>query len=63
MISKSSRLFCFILAAMLFISWPVNSQAQNWTHFRGSSSSGLAESENIPIKWDDSSDQMEKRNS
>jgi outer membrane protein assembly factor BamB len=54
MISKSSRLSYFILAAMLFISWPVNSQVQNWTHFRGSSSSGLAESENIPLKWDDS---------
>jgi outer membrane protein assembly factor BamB len=60
MISESSRLSCFLLAAMLFISWPVNSQAQNWTHFRGSSSSGLAETENIPIKWDDSSVKWKK---
>ena len=60
MISKSSWLSCFLLAAMLLISWPVNSQSQNWTHFRGSSSSGLAESENIPIKWDDSSVKWKK---
>jgi outer membrane protein assembly factor BamB len=60
MISESTRLSCFLLAAMLFISWPVNSQAQNWTHFRGSSSSGLAETENIPIKWDDSSVKWKK---
>ncbi len=60
MIYKSSRLLCFILAAMLFISWPVNSQAQDWTHFRGSSSNGLAESENIPTKWDDSSIKWKK---
>ena len=36
------------------------SQSANWTHFRGSSSSGLAESENIPIKWDDSSVKWKK---
>ena len=54
MISKSSRLSCFILASLLFLIWPENSQAQNWPQFRGNNGNGLAEAENIPVKWDDS---------
>jgi outer membrane protein assembly factor BamB len=54
MIYKSSPLFWFILASMIIISLPANSQSTNWTHFRGSTSNGLAENENIPVKWDDS---------
>jgi outer membrane protein assembly factor BamB len=54
MISKSSLPFCFFFAGLLFVSKQASSQDKNWTHFRGSNSNGLAETENIPLKWDDS---------
>ena len=52
--SKSLQLFCFVICSMLMISNRSVSQSVNWTQFRGSNSSGLAETENIPLKWDDS---------
>ena len=55
MISKPSLLFCFIPAICLFSYGQGNSQEKNWTHFRGSNLNGIAETENIPLKWDDSS--------
>jgi outer membrane protein assembly factor BamB len=54
MISKSSLLLWYIFGALLFISIPAGSQNTNWTHFRGTYSNGLAETDNIPFQWDDS---------
>jgi hypothetical protein len=54
MISGSTFRFYFLLAAILLISWNAGSQGADWTHFRGSRSNGIAENENIPLKWDDS---------
>ena len=54
MICKSSLLFCFLFVALLFGFKQVSSQEKNWTHFRGSNLNGLAVTENIPLKWDDS---------
>jgi len=55
MICKPSLLFCFFFVAFLFGSKQANSQDKNWTHFRGSNLNGMAVTENIPLKWDDSS--------
>jgi outer membrane protein assembly factor BamB len=54
MIQKSSILICIISIASLFYCGQAVSQDNNWTHFRGSQSNGLAVNENIPLKWDDS---------
>jgi outer membrane protein assembly factor BamB len=54
MISKSSLLFCFFSVAFLVNSEQDSSQDKNWTHFRGSNLNGIAVTENIPLKWDDS---------
>jgi len=55
MICKPSLLYCFFFVAFLFGSKQANSQDKNWTHFRGSNLNGMAVTENIPLKWDDSS--------
>jgi len=54
MISKSSIHICFFLVASLIGSNQASSQDKNWTHFRGSNLNGIAETENIPLKWVDS---------
>ena len=54
MTSKPSLLFCFLFVAFLFSSKQARSQDKNWTHFRGSNLNGMAITENIPLKWDDS---------
>jgi len=54
MISKTARLCSLIFAPFFLISFSAIAQSDNWTHFRGSRSNGLAVSENIPVKWDDS---------
>ena len=54
MIYKPSLLFCFFIVAFLFGSKQASSQDKNWTHFRGSNLNGMAVTENIPLKWDDS---------
>ena len=51
---KVSLLSCLLFASLLFGSEQVSSQEKNWTHFRGSNLNGLAVTENIPLKWDDS---------
>ena len=51
---KTLFLFPFILAAMVACNMQTNIQNKNWTHFRGSELNGIAENENIPLKWDDS---------
>ncbi len=55
MISKSSLLFCFFIVAFLSGYKQASSQDKNWTQFRGTNLNGLAVTENIPLKWDDSS--------
>ncbi len=59
MTSKHSLLFGFYLVAFLFIFIQAGSQDQNWTNLRGSNQDGVAETENIPLKWDDSVHKME----
>jgi outer membrane protein assembly factor BamB len=54
MISKPSFLFCFFSVVFLFGSKQASSQDKNWTHFRGSNLNGIAETDNIPLKWNDS---------
>ena len=51
---KSSLFFCFLSVVFLISSSRACSQNKNWTHFRGSNLDGLAATENIPLKWDDS---------
>jgi outer membrane protein assembly factor BamB len=58
--AKSIFIFCFIFGSMLLISNRAGSQSADWTHFRGSSSSGLAASENVPIKWNESAIKWKK---
>ena len=43
-----------VFIQLLLISLTSCSQVQNWTHFRGSDMNGIAEGENIPLKWNDS---------
>jgi outer membrane protein assembly factor BamB len=52
--SKHLILHCIIFTAFLFSSQRAIAQDKNWTHFRGSNLNGIAENENIPLKWDDS---------
>jgi outer membrane protein assembly factor BamB len=52
--SKHQPFFCLCLLAILFGSGRVCAQEKNWTHFRGSNLNAVAESENIPVKWNDS---------
>ncbi|MEI6050000.1 MAG: PQQ-binding-like beta-propeller repeat protein [Bacteroidota bacterium] len=54
MTSKSSLLCCFFIIVFIFSSKQAGSQDKNWTHFRGSDLNGLAVTENIPLKWDES---------
>jgi outer membrane protein assembly factor BamB len=58
--AKSIFIFCFIFGSMLLLSNRAGSQSADWTHFRGSSSSGLAASENVPIKWNESAIKWKK---
>jgi outer membrane protein assembly factor BamB len=54
MISKHCLLLCLFSVASLFGSEYAGSQDRNWTQFRGSNLNGIAASENIPLKWDES---------
>jgi outer membrane protein assembly factor BamB len=54
MINKHQLLFPFFLISFLVFSYPAKSQDKNWTYFRGTNLNGIAETENIPLKWDDS---------
>jgi outer membrane protein assembly factor BamB len=54
MISKSVILHSLLFVFFLFASKQVSSQEKNWTQFRGSNLNGMAISENIPLKWDES---------
>jgi outer membrane protein assembly factor BamB len=48
------HVFCFLSAIFFINSNQVRSQDKNWTHFRGSNLNGIAVSDNIPVKLDDS---------
>jgi outer membrane protein assembly factor BamB len=54
MISGPAQRFNLLLISLLLISIQAGSQSANWTQFRGSRSNGIAETENIPLKWDES---------
>ena len=54
MISKSVILHSLLFVFFLFAAKQVSSQEKNWTQFRGSNLNGMAISENIPLKWDES---------
>jgi outer membrane protein assembly factor BamB len=55
MIMNSKLLFfSLIFVTLIACNNHVNYQDQNWTHFRGSDLNGIAQNENIPLKWDDS---------
>jgi outer membrane protein assembly factor BamB len=45
---------CFLPIGLLLGTNQGNSQSSNWTHFRGSSLNGIAETGNIPLNWDES---------
>ena len=45
-------LFCLFLVGFLLVSQNTISQNNNWTLFRGSNLNGIAETGNIPLKWD-----------
>jgi outer membrane protein assembly factor BamB len=54
MISKPSLLYCFFIIAFLVGTEHASSQDINWTQFRGSNLDGIAASENVPLKWNES---------
>jgi len=54
MITRKLILLCFLPVGLLLGSRQVYSQNNNWTHFRGSSLNGIAETGNIPLNWDES---------
>jgi len=54
MIARLSLIQLLLFCSIFFISIPALPQGSNWTQFRGSSGTGQAESENIPVKWDES---------
>lgn len=54
MSGKSSLLFCFLFIALLLLTENAGSQDKNWTHFRGTNLNGIALTDSVPLKWDDS---------
>lgn len=46
--------FNFSLLLLFACISPLFAQEKNWTHFRGSNLNGIAATETIPLKWDDS---------
>jgi hypothetical protein len=51
---RTSLILCFLTIALLNSSEEASSQDKNWTHFRGSNLNGIALSESIPLRWNDS---------
>ena len=58
--SKSALVSFFIAGSTFLTSLPADSQSPDWTQFRGSNGNGVAEAENIPVKWDDSAIKWKK---
>jgi outer membrane protein assembly factor BamB len=55
MASKSTMSVCFVLLSLFFFLFPAHSQTSSWTQFRGSQTNGIAEKDNIPLKWGEAS--------
>lgn len=53
MTSGSTPKYRLLIISMLLVSIQAVSQTANWTQFRGSRGNGLAGSDKIPLKWDD----------
>jgi outer membrane protein assembly factor BamB len=51
---KTLLLFSFIIVTLFSCSKNTTSPDKNWSHFRGSDLNGIAENENIPLKWSES---------
>jgi outer membrane protein assembly factor BamB len=51
---RSTILFCFLIFVPFFVTGQARPQDKNWTHFRGSSLNGIADSKDIPLTWNDS---------
>jgi outer membrane protein assembly factor BamB len=54
MIKKTSILLSAIFFAFINANRPAIAQEKNWPQFRGNNGNGLAENENVPVKWDES---------
>lgn len=54
MFGKSSLLYCFLFIALLLHAEHAGSQDKNWTHFRGTNLDGIAMTDSVPLKWDNS---------
>jgi outer membrane protein assembly factor BamB len=54
MILRSIIIFVLFISS-IFLPETALSQNANWTHFRGSKLNGIAETGQIPLRWDDSS--------
>ena len=54
MIFRRSILNYLLITFLLLGTSRAFSQDNNWTHFRGSNLDGIAASDNIPLRWDDS---------
>jgi len=55
MLRKISLRICFFIVTLVLLSENIQSQDQNWTHFRGSNLDGISAAEKIPLKWDEPS--------
>jgi outer membrane protein assembly factor BamB len=60
MFKRSIPHYYLTLAAIILFAVPAVSQQVSWTRFRGNNGSGLAETENIPLKWDESAIKWKK---
>ena len=54
MFRKKSFLLCLFFTVLLLLTRYTYSQNNNWTHFRGSNLNGIATTQDIPLKWDES---------
>ena len=55
MARKKLVINCTVFIVMLLAPGRTPAQDNNWTHFRGSDLNGIANTGNIPLKWDESS--------
>lgn len=54
MIRKLTQFSGFLLVVLLLGTEELDSQNQNWTHFRGNNLNAVAENQKIPLAWDES---------
>lgn len=48
-------IYLLLAVSLLAATYRASAQTDDWTHFRGSKLNGIAETDRIPVKWDDSS--------